>query len=124
MKRKIEYSETPAFLRDLKKLSKRFPSLDDDLAIAKKNAIELFHREKIDTNAVFELSHMCSNDVRICKLKKFACRSLKGRGVRSGIRIIYAFYPLTYHIVFIQIYIKSNREREDEKRIITFLKKE
>jgi len=37
-------------------------------------------------------------------LDGFSCKSLKGKGVRSGIRIIYAYYEEEDIIEFIEIY--------------------
>jgi hypothetical protein len=32
-------------------------------------------------------------DTRVIKVKKIACRSLKGKGVNSGLRMVYAYSP-------------------------------
>ncbi len=51
----MNYFETEPFLRDLKKLLKKFPTLKDDLKSVKKAAIELYHTHKMDNQSVFEL---------------------------------------------------------------------
>jgi len=51
----MNYLETEFFLRDLKKLLKKFSTLKSDLKSAKKAAIELYHIHKIDNQSVFEL---------------------------------------------------------------------
>lgn len=55
-------------------------------------------------------------------MKKIACRSLKGKGVNSGFRLIYAFFPPENlqppQITFIELYHKNDKEHEDRKRII------
>ena len=91
---KINYKSTEAFERDLKRLLKRFPSLNADIEVAKVFTIELFHLQKINKQAIFPIPNFCTEELKICKLKKFACKALKGRGVKSGIRIIYAYYIL------------------------------
>jgi len=48
--------------------------------------------------------------VQLYKLKKFSCKALKGKGNRSGIRIIYVFYPEKLEVEFLEIYFK---ERDD-----------
>jgi len=65
----------------------------------------------------------CSEEIKICKIKKFACRTLKGHGSRSGIRVIYAFHTEILKIEFIEIYFKGNKESEDKERIKKYLKK-
>jgi len=50
------------------------------------------------------------------------CKSIKGKGVRSGIRIIYAYYEKENIIEFIEIYHKSDKLNEDKQRIIDHYK--
>jgi len=52
--------------------------------------------------------------------RKFACRSLKGRGVQSGIRIIYAYFQEKDKIELIEIYYKGDKESEDRQRIFRY----
>jgi len=117
----ITYKSTPGFEKDLKKLLKKFRTLEDDIEIAKKNAIELFHLLKIDNNSIELIPNFCSDELKICKIKKFACKALKGRGVQSGIRIIYAYYVLTNTVDFIEMYFKGDSENENKKIIKKYL---
>ncbi len=118
---KIRYEEIPEFQKDLKRLLKKYPSLSHDLALAKIAAIELFHTHAINNGSVFPMPNFCSETIQICKLKKFACKSLKGRGAKSGIRVIYAFHRLTLEVDCIEIYFKGDQENEDKGRIRTYL---
>ena len=54
----------------------------------------------------------------VIKVKKIACKSLKGRGINSGMRLIYAHFPEESKIVFVEIYHKNVKENEDRKRIL------
>ena len=45
------------------------------------------------------------------------CKALKGRGVNSELRLIYAHFPLEKKINFIELYHKNDKENEDKKRI-------
>jgi hypothetical protein len=45
----------------------------------------------------------------------------KGRGNKSGIRIIYAYHVVTLHVVFLEIYFKADQENEDRTRIREYL---
>ena len=49
--------------------------------------------------------------------KKFACKALKGRGVQSGIRVIYAYFVKEDRVEFIEIYFKGDKASEDRHRI-------
>jgi len=54
----------------------------------------------------------------IIKVKKIACKALKGRGVNSGLRLIYAHFPDEQKITFIELYHKNEKENEDKTRIL------
>lgn len=122
MQSQITYNSTDSFDKDLKRLAKKFPSLLEDLGLAKKTAIELFHIKKINNQAVFPIPNFCSETFQVCKIKKFACRSLKGRGVKSGIRVVYFFDIQKLKVVFLEMYFKSDQENEDRERIREYLK--
>lgn len=119
----ISYGQTEEFKKDFKKLLKKYRSLEEDLALAKVAAIELFHIKKINNLSVFPIQGCCTNEVLICKLKKFACKTLKGRGSKSGIRIIYAFHSKIFSVDFIEIYFKADQENENRERIKQYLDK-
>ena len=119
---KIDYSQTDSFKRDLKRLLKKFETLESDLEVAKRDAIELFHLSKVNNFAVFPIPGFCSEAVAVCKIKKFACKALKGRGARSGIRVIYAFHTEKMKVDFIEIYFKADQANEDKERIKAYLK--
>lgn len=119
----IEYGETGGFSRDFKKLLKRFRSLESDLEHAKQFAISVFHADpRIDTNAIEEIVGFCTKTVRVCKIRKFPCRALVGRGAMSGIRLIYAYFPAESRVELIEIYFKGDKENEDKERIADYLK--
>src|SRR3989344_4125296 len=113
----ITYKQTREFEQDLKRLIKKFPSLMEDIKIAKSFTIELFHLQKLNKQAIFLIPSFCTEELQICKLKKFACKALKGRGVRSGIRIIYAYDVLTKTVDFIEMYFKGESANEDKEKI-------
>lgn len=117
----ITYKQTGGFEKDLKRLLRKFPTLLEDIEIAKVFAIELFHLKNIDKRAIFLIPNFCSDELKICKIKKFACKALKGRGVKSGIRIIYAFHIQTLKVEFIEIYFKGEFENENKERIKQYL---
>ena len=120
---RIRYEETSEFAHDIKKLLKRFRSLRTDLEIAKHYALVPFHSEpRVDTHSIEEISGSCTEEVRMCKIKKFACRALKGRDIMSGIRVTYAYHTQHKRAVFIEIYFKGDKENEDQKRIKDYLK--
>ena len=114
---KIEYNAIDSFQKDLKQLLKKYQTLEDDLETAKRNAIELYHLKRVNNQSIFPIQGFCTETIQICKIKKFACKALKGRGSKSGIRVIYAFHCQSCKVEFIEIYFKGNKESEDRDRI-------
>ena len=119
---KFQYEPEKEFQKKFKKLAKKFRTLEEDLEVAKKNAIELYHDKNVDNDSVELITKINNESIMICKLKKFACKSLKGKGVKSGIRIIYAFKAdcLTVHLI--EIYFKPNQANEDKDLIKKFIR--
>ena len=108
------------FKNDLKKLSKRYRSLEEDLEIFIYKQLKLYHKLHIDNGGIFPMSNLGIEYPKIYKAKKFACKSLKGKGVMSGIRIIYAYFEDKDIIEFIEIYYKGEKENEDKTRIFKY----
>jgi hypothetical protein len=100
----------PEFEKDLKKLSKRFKTLEDDLRIFIDSQLNLFHKLGIDNGGIFQIPDLHVEDAKFYKAKKFACRSLKGSGAHSGIRIIYTYFEKEDRIELIEIYYKGDKK--------------
>lgn len=121
----INYATITVFDREFKKLEKRYPSLRGDIETLKNTVIKLYHLNQINPNAVFPIPGLCSQngDYVSIKIKKFACRSLKGRGSNTGLRLIYVFEPSKKKVTFLEIYCKADKINEDRERIKEFIKK-
>ncbi len=114
------FEELPEFRKDLKKLSKKYRSLPDDLEVLKK-VLKL----KPDQRPPFSFRiEGLGIESCIIKVKKIACKSLKGKGVNSGLRLVYAFYENkmieNQKIIFIELYHKNDKENEDRERIFRY----
>lgn len=107
------FEELIEFKKDLKALLKKYRSIQDDLEVVQK-ILEVFPDERPPFS--FPIDHLAIKSC-IIKVKKIACKSLKGRGVNSGIRIVYAYFPEENRILFIEIYHKGEKEKEDRLRI-------
>jgi hypothetical protein len=108
------FEDTPEFAKDVKTLKKRFSTINDDLVELKK---VLNVKSHPDPPFSFQISGLGVHTV-VIKVKKIACRSLKGRGVNSGLRLVYAHFDDKDKIVFIELYHKSDSELEDRDRIL------
>ncbi len=115
-----QISHVPEFEKDLKKLTKRFPSLKDDLKIFIKVAMNAFHKQNVDIRAIFHISDLGIHSPKIYKAKKFACKALKGKGAQSGIRVIYAYNDAKDSVNFIELYYKGDKENENRERILKY----
>jgi len=115
-----EIKYRPEFKNDLKKLKKRFKTIEEDLNIFIENQLQLFHKFGIENRGVVRISNLGVHSTKIYKARKFACRSLKGKEVVSGIRVIYAYFEDEDRIEFIEIYYKNDKENEDRKRIFKY----
>lgn len=113
-----EVVRLPEFTRDLKGLSKRFRTLEEDLAILARAQIFPFHKLGIDNRGVFQITSLPFLDPKVFKVKKFACKALKGRGANSGLRLIYAYFEEAERVELIEIYFKGDKENEDRDRIL------
>lgn len=115
-----EISRLSEFEKDIKRLLKRFKTLEDDLRVFIEKELNLYHKLKIDNKGVFQISGLQVESPKIYKAKKFACRSLKGKGIQSGIRVIYAYFEEKDKVELIEIYYKSDKENEDRIRILRY----
>lgn len=106
------------FDKDFKKLNKKFGTLEQDLENFIESQLKLFHKLGIDNGGCFRISNLGISYPEIYKAKKFACKSLKGKGVRSGIRIIYAYRSRDDIIELIEIYYKGDKSIENRQRIV------
>ena len=109
----MTFEELPEFQRDMKLLSKKFRTLYEDLLVVKQ-VLAVFPDERPPFS--FRISDLGIESC-VIKIKKIACRSLKGRGVNSGLRLIYAYFPEHQKIVFIELYHKSDQEMDSRGRI-------
>ena len=110
----MTFDELSEFKKDLKNLLKKYRTLNDDLDVVKR-VLEILPDERPPFS--FRIDHL---GIKTCiiKVKKIACKALKGRGVNSGLRLIYAHFPDEQKITFIELYHKNDKENEDKSRIL------
>jgi len=113
-----EIIRLPEFERDIKSLVKRFRSLEDDLDNFIKTELTLFHKLGIDNKGVVQISGLGFQSPKVYKGRKFACRTLKGKGAHSGIRVVYAHFEQMDRVELIEIYYKGDKANEDRGRIL------
>jgi mRNA-degrading endonuclease RelE of RelBE toxin-antitoxin system len=110
----MTFDEIAEFRKDLKSLLKKYRTLNDDLDVVKR-VLEIIPNERPPFS--FRIDNL-GLETCVIKVKKIACKALKGRGVNSGLRLIYAHYEEEQRIIFIELYHKNDKENEDKQRII------
>jgi len=122
------FEELDEFKKDLKNLIKKYRTLKQDLEVVKQ-ILEILPQERPPFS--FRIDNL---GIQTCviKVKKIACKALKGRGVNSGLRLVYAYFEEIQEvkegeknviekqeerIVFIELYHKNNKVIEDKDRI-------
>jgi len=106
------FNSLPEFEKDLKRLSKKHPSLRSDLDDLE--AVLCQFPTGMGKN--FTIIHQ-SETVKIVKTR-LACKSLRDRSMR----IVYAYHENEITFVYIDLYFKGDRENEDRERIKEYLK--
>jgi mRNA-degrading endonuclease YafQ of YafQ-DinJ toxin-antitoxin module len=109
----MNFEELAEFKKDLKNLIKKYRSLNDDLDVVKK-VLEVTPDERPPFS--FRIDNL-GLETCVIKVKKIACKTLKGKGVNSGLRLIYAYFQNENKIILIELYHKNDKENEDRKRI-------
>ncbi len=114
----MKFNQLPEFEKDLKSLLKKYRTLQEDLEEVK---TILKKRPEVRPPFRFEISNL-QLETCVIKVKKIACRSLKGKGIQSGLRLIYAYFKNEQKITFIELYHKNDKENEDKQRILSNFK--
>src|SRR3989339_18493 len=114
----MTFDELAEYKKDLKGLLKKYKTLNDDIDVVRK-VLEVFPDERPPFS--FRIDNL-GLETCIIKVKKIACKALKGRGVNSGLRLIYAHFEKEQRITFIELYHKNDKENEDRQRIINNFK--
>jgi hypothetical protein len=110
----MKFEELDEYRNDLKGLVKKYKSLEEDLRVVKK-ILRTMPDERPPFS--FAVDHP-SGTATIIKVKTLACKSLKGRGVHSGLSLIYAYVKKQKKIVMIALYDNSDKENKELKALL------
>ena len=115
----MTFDKVNEFKKDLKNLLKKYRTLNEDLDVVKQ-VLSTSPDERPPFSFRIDDSGL---EASVIKVKKIACKALKGRGVNSGLRLIYAYVEKKEEkIIFIELYHKNAKENEDKQRILTNFK--
>ncbi len=110
----IDINTLDEYERDLKRLSKKYLTLKDDIDVLKK---VLQTNPNANPSFSFRIDGL-GLETCVIKVKKIASRCFKGHGVNSGFRLIYAYFEKEKRITLVELYHKSYKEVEDRERIL------
>jgi hypothetical protein len=112
----MSFEEIEDFKKDFKSLVKKYKTLGEDLDVVKQ-VLDIMPDARPPFS--FRIDNLGTTTC-VIKVKKIACKSLKGRGVNSGLRLVYAYFKEERRIVLVEIYHKNDKEAEDRKRILKY----
>lgn len=107
----VSFSQLPEFENELKKLSKRYPTLVYDVEDIK----SILETSPTGIGKNFTII-ATSETIKIVKVR-LHCESLRARTVR----IIYAYHKDEIRFMYLEIYYKGDKENEDRERIKEYL---
>lgn len=105
------FTHLPEFEKELKKLSKKYPTLESDIEDIK--PVLLTCPTGIGKNFIIVKS---TENVKIVKVK-IHCESLRSR----TIRLIYSYREDKIEFLYLEVYFKGDKENEDRGRIDEYL---
>ena len=106
------FNRLPEFEKELKKLIKKYRSLEQDLKVLE----QILETVPTGIGTNFTIIHR-TKDVEIVKTR-LACASLRDRSVR----VIYAYHKNVISFMYIEMYFKGDKRNEDFERIKNYIK--
>jgi len=110
------------FDKEIKKLKKKYRTLEKDLERFLLAQVYMHHIEKHDVKGLYRIAGLGIKELKIYKATRFSCQSLGG-GSYSGIRVIYAYSEEENDkdkVTLIEIYYKGDKENENRDRILKY----
>lgn len=107
------FNRLPEFEKELKKLIKKYRSLEQDL----KDMEQILVKTPIGIGKNFTIIHQ--NEQTTIIKTRLACASLKNRSAR----VIYAYHKNSISFVYIELYFKGEKSNEDFERVKSYLEK-
>ena len=118
----MKFSEIKEFNKDVKKLTKKYRSIPEDIETVKKVLAVMPDARPPFSFQIDKLGITTC----VIKVKKIACKALKGKGARSGLRLVYAHFNNSNNedtkqqedeIVMVELYHKAEQEQYNRERI-------
>lgn len=105
--------ELEEYKKDVKNLSRKYRSLAEDLALVKK-ILSIKPQERPPFS--FRINNL-GIETCVIKVKKIACKALKGKGVNSGLRLVYAHFECNSRQVIIERELNKQVEIDNSELV-------
>lgn len=117
----------PEFEGDLKRLKKRYPSLDGDLEVLTRALYVWLHiqgkpGQSCGERYVVMSGYGSSSGCCLYKIRHMACTAIPGKGSQTGLRVICAYWSGSDTLEFIQLYFKADDNLENQSRVRDYIK--
>lgn len=121
----MNFEQSPEFQKDLKRLSKKWRSLSGDLADVElliadvytdNDQHELFQQKFFNNKRATKL--VVQNDVEVIKMRL----DVAVLGSADKARIVFVAVKTNQRIVFVELFAKNEKSREDRNRYRQYLK--
>jgi len=109
----MKFEMLPEYQRDLKRLLKKYRTLEKDLNVVRKVL-------KVRAGASPPMSVRIEGlklSTCVIKIRRIASDSFKGKGSNSGLRLVYAHFEKEDRIELVELYHKNEKDKEDRERI-------
>jgi hypothetical protein len=114
------------FEGDLKRLKKRYPSLDGDLDVLTKALYVWLHIQGKPGQSCGEryvvMNGYGSSGCCLYKIRHMACTAIPGKGSQTGLRVVCAYWPKSDTLEFIEIYFRADDNLENQSRVRDYIK--
>lgn len=118
----MNFEQTPDFQKDLKRLAKKWRSLPQDVKAAQRDLVPLYiAQEGID---IKRLRETFFNGKRATILRAVnGCEVVKMRldvadmNTNNKVRLVFVAVAADNKIIFVELYAKNDKDREDGERI-------
>lgn len=122
----MNFSESAAFCRDLKHYAKKWRTLPKDIEVAKRVISSLYTPQEFVDIGQFRRNFfdgktaaiiMSTNDYEVIKMR-LDCSS---PGAQGKTRLVFIFVVAKEQVTLLELYSKSDKNRENEERILRFI---
>jgi len=112
-----------AFEKELSRLGKKYRTIPEDLRTFIDVSVRAVHLlgQKPEDMGHFPIQGLGIENHCCFIAKRFTCKSLMGKGSKSGIRVVYRFEKDTLDLLLIELFHKKDKKLPDLKRVKSIL---